>query len=351
MSAPASPVDDTVLDFHGVNRSSLGQLGTIPLELLEEVTRYCTLHALISLGFVNRFATLLVSSSSPYTLLATHVPALLTTLLHTDTAFYFTTQEVYDVLCSPSCCVCGFYGQYMYMPECVRCCERCLRQSPRFWPITATTIEKAYGITLKALRETDIPIIKSLRGTRINDRNEEVRMTRGIFYMSERSAWEVAVRWHGREDVLERYVNRRPMSKQLHEARLNGWDWLIPDEEHASRFRATAYLPYFNSSTGTVERGLSCRGCRARARRLPSTITYNASSVAHHRETLRLVGRAYTRKHFLQHVQKCEPCGELLRIKGWKQPDQVPPMHGTYPSGVRETFVNSMDRRRSCRGT
>ena len=329
ISASAAPPDEAPLDFKNLRRESLGQLGTLPLELLQEVTRYCTLHALISLGFVNRFATLLVSSSHPYTLIAAHTPKLLATLLQTDTAFYYTAAQVWDVVCSPMCCVCGSYGQYLYMPECVRCCERCLRRSPRFWPITPYTMEKAYGMSEPMLRRAGVPIIKSLPGERITENKVSVDWRVSFHYMSERAAWEEAVRWHGREDVLMRYVNRRPLAKQLHETRLYGIDWYINEEEHESRYRATTNLPYFDQATKTIERGICCKGCKETVRRLYNSNVHSIYWSDSDREAVKMSGRAYTRKSFLEHIRKCPESIASLKSRGKKLPEDDANTGGT----------------------
>ncbi|KAH7902836.1 hypothetical protein BJ138DRAFT_1021464, partial [Hygrophoropsis aurantiaca] len=141
---------------------TLGAPDIFPIEILSEILRGSVLTTVLAVRSLNRRARLIVDDSIPFKYLALNTAAALRILVQTNAANYFTLGHIYDVLCTPSCSLCGLYAGFVWLPSYMRCCVQYLLKAPKLMPMTATDAKAAYGLSEKML--TGIPIIATIPG-------------------------------------------------------------------------------------------------------------------------------------------------------------------------------------------
>lgn len=147
----------------------------------------------------------IIDSTTPFRLLAEYAPDGLRTLNHTGAALYFTVAQIFQVTCTRACIVCGKHGTYLYMPECVRCCQYCLNKTQKLMPISKTDVELAFGLTDKTLRVQNVPVIIGLPRNYTFDQTSAARKR---YLVSQRLAREAAIAVHGGGDGLAEFIGR-----------------------------------------------------------------------------------------------------------------------------------------------
>src|SRR6266542_2755050 len=112
-------------------------------------------------SLLNRQARTIVHTSLPYKHLLRHVPRALVALMRTGGSHF--TDEVFRTFCSPACCICGNFGAFLWIPECIRCCFTCMRKAPELMPMGKSQAKAVFGLTKRALAK--VPIMITLPGT------------------------------------------------------------------------------------------------------------------------------------------------------------------------------------------
>jgi hypothetical protein len=152
------------IDHTSSNPSLFGSgLDLLPIELLSVVLQFSDLHTLqvSTLRLVNRRTKTVVEEFIPYKLIIIHAPFLLDVLTRTGVASHFTAVQVFDALCSDSCVICGRFGEFMWIPDCIRCCIPCVQASREL--MTKRDAKAAFGLSGKAISK--VPIVHTLPGT------------------------------------------------------------------------------------------------------------------------------------------------------------------------------------------
>jgi hypothetical protein len=143
--------------------ATLGDLDALPIELLNAILRYSDLRAVSMLRMLNRRARVIVDASLPYKHILLCAPHVVTALARTGVASHFPVDEVFHALSTPACHICGKFGMFLWIPECMRCCFACLREAPRLMPMGERDAKAAFGLTKSALAR--VPIMVTLPGT------------------------------------------------------------------------------------------------------------------------------------------------------------------------------------------
>ena len=117
-----------------VFKAAIGDLDLLPLELLNKVLRCSDLHAMSTLRLLNRRARVVVDSSYPYNLTLLHAPQVIPALVKTGIVSHFSVDDIFCALSTPSCGVCGKFGTYLWIPECIRCCSSVCKRPPSLCP-------------------------------------------------------------------------------------------------------------------------------------------------------------------------------------------------------------------------
>lgn len=310
-------------------RGSLGRLSNLPVELLNEIVRFCTLRSVINFGYVCRHAWRIVEESYPYKLLVSAAPELVATLIQTDAALYYTVDDIFNVLRTPSCCICGNFGGFLYLPDCKRCCMRCLRFSGRLYPMTLPMAKDIFGLTKSQLKRAGVPLVRSLPGKRTvyaPSGGTSTGVSRKRFtFISESAARQIAERHHGGAEGLQAYITARPSdartsykSRRAMTEQEDGRDIYLPSQyhpkaDHISRFLAATHLPHLSACSPNlvVERGLSCKGCQIAHTKM-CWETHLGYWGVKEREIDARRERLYTRAQFLVHLETCEEAKAIL---------------------------------------
>ncbi|KIJ36927.1 hypothetical protein M422DRAFT_33978 [Sphaerobolus stellatus SS14] len=72
-------------------------------------------------------------------------------------------MQVFDTFCSGVCFVCGKFGAFLWIPECIRCCIPCVREPHELPHMSEWDAKVAFGLTPNTLSK--FPIVKYLTRT------------------------------------------------------------------------------------------------------------------------------------------------------------------------------------------
>jgi len=217
-----------------------------------------------------------------------HGKAAFISISRTGLSRNITMGEIRLALTSHKCDFCEAYGPLLFLPTCTRTCHECLRTSPRMSMIGTEEILPFYtrfgtykghgnrSHLLKSLRKSSMAVMK------VRDHLRPTKMVSDVRCVSVDDLF-----WFQEELGLE---TTDPMR------------FLFDKEWLQYRSAACISFPYLNTSTGVLEKGLSCRGCQEyfherSMEALAAGTTYGAVA---NRDT------CYSHKGFEEHFQKCE---------------------------------------------
>ena len=224
------------VDFHQPTMfATLMDLDAFSIDLINEILQYSDLSTISMFSLLNRQARIIAYESLPYKHLLLHAPHAPVALIRTGVGSHFIVQEVFHVLCSPDCRICGNFGAFLWMPACIRCCFVCLRKTPELLPMSESHAKAVFGLTKKALAK--VPIVVTIPGNYGSPR-KEYRMRRRLLSV---------------ERALQVTTTTRSGARTRNAARL----------DDVTRFMVTIPFPYFDlTSHGTTQIGRACRGCK-----------------------------------------------------------------------------------------
>ena len=279
---------------------TLGDLNALPIELLNEILRYSDLYTNFMFSLLNRQARTIVHASFPYKHLWRHAPRALVALIRTG-ASHFTVDEVFQTFCSPSCHICGNFGSFLWIPECIRCCFVCLRKAPKLMPMGESRARAVFGLTKKSLAK--VPIVTTLPGT-YSPFNKYYKMRR--HFLSRASALQVATMTHGGKQGLAKHME----SKMSHaEATFERRHAPTGTVDHITRFMVTIPFPYFDPISRTTHIGLACKGCkRVFESEKALTLTEEKYDALGDRRD-----RTYNEMGFFEHLEHCREAQRLWK--------------------------------------
>ncbi|KDR80367.1 hypothetical protein GALMADRAFT_117099 [Galerina marginata CBS 339.88] len=260
---------------------TVGGLDALPNEVFEEVLRYADLRSVCILRSVTRHVRRIIDASSPYKHITRHAPGLITAFRRTRVASHFSVDQVFRVLCTPSCHVCGEFGSFLWIPECIRCCFLCLREAPELMPMTEVDAKAAFGLTKTGLAK--VPVMVTLPGN-YTVSGTTVKKRRHL--VSREKARQVAIVVHEAFDS---------------KGRLN------ITVDHITRFMSMVVLPYFDPSSQATHVGLACRGCQFALENAPEVSSHEFDKLAHQRD------RMYTEDGIVKHFEVCSGAHTLWR--------------------------------------
>jgi len=297
-------------DPHSTTCATLGDLDPVPLELLNEILRRSDLRAVSNFRSLNRRARTVVESSFPYKLLLRNAPHVVAALEKTGIASHFSVDDAFHALSTPSCNVCGKFGTYLWIPECIRCCFFCVREAPELMPMSEPDARAAFGLTKSALK--GVPIMATLPGL-YTDQQRPYRRKR--HFLSRERARQAAVDIHGGEEGLVRYVNHgTSKAKVAYDRRVAARDATaavqgIPNrtKNDPTRFMTVVPFPYFDPSSRITHIGLSCQGCKFVIGR-PRLQSDQRAATFHSRGD-----QPYTMEGIFEHFKSCSDARRLWR--------------------------------------
>lgn len=249
--------------------TNLGHLELLPLELFNLVLQMSDLSAISSMRSVNKRTRAIVDDSIPYKYILRYAPHLIGALLKTQVACYFTADHIFHILCISLCSVCGRFGAFMWIPECIRCCIPCLREAPELMPMSEGDAKALFGLSSKGLAR--VPTVVTVPGS--------YTLTSTLYrkrfrLVSEPLARRSAILAHGGEAQLDHYIRNgaskskaachKHISARATRSSYDSKGRLNNTVDDVRRFMVTVHLPYLDLAARTTHVGLSCKGCQVK---------------------------------------------------------------------------------------
>ena len=162
-SSIRSPIGSNIADLQ-----PLGQLDSLPLEVLQYVLQQLDLHTLTLMQSLNQRSKLLVNSLPQYRDVVAHAPNALRAMLSTGLASFFSKDVLCSTFRSRECFLCGSFGPLLYLLACRRCCWLCLAEASDALPVSREFAIHSFGLPRSAVLQ--LPCMRSLPGQYILDR-------------------------------------------------------------------------------------------------------------------------------------------------------------------------------------
>ncbi|KAK2784062.1 hypothetical protein FQN52_009332 [Onygenales sp. PD_12] len=143
---------------------SLGNLGTLPLELREEILMELDLDSIGKMRLLNTTSKILVDNLYAYKVLRQHAPDVLHVIHSMEMSPHLLIRQLFSEFCQPKCRVCDDFGPFIFVPTCTRCCWNCLsrRKQTRFQLVPPGEVALHTLLTRNALQS--LPRMKTLPG-------------------------------------------------------------------------------------------------------------------------------------------------------------------------------------------
>ncbi|KAF8861989.1 hypothetical protein BDZ45DRAFT_671533 [Acephala macrosclerotiorum] len=275
--------------------SDFGNLECFPLEIIDSILRMFDLQSLTNFRAVNWHARTLVDNITPYKAIIQHAPDVLRGLLSTQMAVHFTTEDIFEALCTQACFGCGQYGGFLDMFTAHRYCIICIADSEDLQCITAFSARQKFGLDTEAMRT--LPTLLSVPGRfsyhRKYHRNR-ISLVRTSSAVAAKMAQTKCANASSHASSLapapvrrsKRATARIPLPQTLQQ--------LDKREEVPFRYMAMVRIPFLDRESGRLDWGVRCRAC--------------LSGYRHHDETRGLLNwqTAFSAKGYLDHFQKCQ---------------------------------------------
>lgn len=148
-------------------RHLVGQLDSLPGELLDEILVSLDLQTLTTFRLVNNRAMSLVDSLHQYVTVLKHCPDVIRAVISIH-AESFSCQTLYDTLSTSRCHTCKSFGAYLYLITCRRVCYFCFTKHLDYFPVSAAQVNQ-YTSPERGQLET-LPRVLSLMGRYTGER-------------------------------------------------------------------------------------------------------------------------------------------------------------------------------------
>ncbi|KAE8355912.1 hypothetical protein BDV28DRAFT_128094 [Aspergillus coremiiformis] len=273
-------VRSSMLRTTGAPSVNLGRLECLPLEIIFEICLLLDLESLFRFRQVNRRAQQIISAVHGYRETITYALEVLCIVLRTKTAPYFTIYDLFKVLCTRDCLLCGSFGGFVFLPSLMRCCFSCIKED--CLPAIMSVADAKRLIKWSATRlPKSIPVFKTLPG---------------IYSMDETSQ-----------------KRRMQIVTKEHIARISRC--LINEEAQPTRqkkaavlrYMVTTALPHLDITSGDIQSGICCSGCQVALEEAMRTTGIEVSALG-------LRDKVYSRDSFLEHFRQCRKAQELFTL-------------------------------------
>jgi len=141
--------------------SSLGVLDRLPAELIEMVLDQLDVHSISKFARLSFRGYEFARAHTKYQTLVRLVPQTLLALgRHGNGPQLLQMHSVAKldaVLRSERCATCPYFGSYIFLPTCERCCWNCLVHNPAFYMVTVRDAQEYFG--LAAFQARKLPVV------------------------------------------------------------------------------------------------------------------------------------------------------------------------------------------------
>lgn len=261
--------------------TGLGSLDTLHLELLYEVFDLLDMRTLFRFRQVNLCALEFVTSTRVYQVIMNHALEAFCVCLQTQIAPWYTLRDLFKVLCTRDCVLCGAFGGFIFLPTFTRCCLSCVDKAPQLRALHLASALKTHIHSTATRVQRSVPVLRAMPG----------KYSMGGVFRKKRALILAEV------DVMRSPGARGQQCQSPHENL----------QVRLLRCMATTALPYFNKERGDSENGISCLGCQIPVAREMARMVYSASGSPDDGELLRILprDRVYSRDGFMEHFQEC----------------------------------------------
>ncbi|CRL27481.1 Cyclin-like F-box [Penicillium camemberti] len=254
--------------------STLGNLQSLPLEIIYKICYLLDIRSLFNFRHVSRRAQQIVRGTRGYELVITHALEALCVTVRTNIAPWFTLTDLFTVLCTRDCHLCGSFGGFLFLPLFTRCCFSCIRED-------SLPSILLYSIVKKRVKMSSVPTVKSLPGA---------------------YSMEEIVRKRRVQIAATEFVSRLSLYKEdeITQATPRGRALLC--------YMVTTSLPYLDTESGGIQNGICCGGCQiALERDLASSRVKSNACV--------LRDKVYSYDEFTQHFRECPDAQNLWKLR------------------------------------
>lgn len=283
--------------FHRTSTAAagLGILDRLPPELLHDIVLRLDMQTVFKVRQTNLRAREVVVSLMQYQMVVSHGLILFCALLRTPLAMHISLCDFYDALSTENCAICGRFAGFVFLLTWTRCCFQCLLSAPETRVQSLVSAQKEFQ--LKRAESSRLAMLRTLPGR--YSMGDHMRISR-IRIVSTHQA---------RKSVAGRARHPSPSAPAEVETGPN----------HIFRFMASCALPYYDSRTRRVERGMSCSGCQ---------LAFENGIIGYRGEAWASLARdmVYSQDGFLDHFRRCEQAQRLWKAsgEGKHRPSELP---------------------------
>ena len=126
---------------------TLGGLDVFPPELLSSILLHADLKTLTTFRRVSSHAKHEVDHLPAYRDMITMASDVFRVILATELAARLTGHEIWTELCASTCATCPFFGHYLCLPDCRRCCVSCFTTKAGHLDICPSNIDTMFTFT------------------------------------------------------------------------------------------------------------------------------------------------------------------------------------------------------------
>ncbi|KAI5465235.1 hypothetical protein BGZ63DRAFT_478851 [Mariannaea sp. PMI_226] len=258
--------------FHSNPSASLGDLGRLPSEILQEILIQTDLQSLLHFRISNGRALEFVDSIPKFKAITSYARNALQGIISIKTGSWITSRTLFEKLCTPDCEECGDFGAYLYLITCKRVCFLCLTQDKQYLPLRTRQASQKFGLEIETIKA--LPCMRVIPG--IYSPNE--KRAKSSVLVDYQSAQDAGISRYGSLITMHEYVAdveakrldayERALEAQLHRPntrRRQGPRATDSFDGHSGnpfRFVAIVRVPWLNrASKEMVEWGFHCVGC------------------------------------------------------------------------------------------
>lgn len=293
--------------------AKLGSLAVLPAELLTAVLLQLDLESALRFSHANNCAKSLLAGTREYRKVRELALQCLHAAFRTGVSSSLGVSALYAALVTKGCGLCGrrrAFARFFSLLTATQCCLPCLEEAPELAVLRLNSICKATGTSPGSVRRR-VPVLRSVPGsygwqeTRHTRKSDFVAQAHCSRFLGAHcpepqppcSAWT--------EPLIARGILSPSFS------------WAEPLLE---RYMAASIIPYLDVATGSVERGLSCKGCQvAWDDEIENETAERAELV------MTRVDWNYSREGFLEHFRECDEAQALWSAsKGGTVPFKEP---------------------------
>ncbi|KAI9741545.1 MAG: hypothetical protein M1818_004351 [Claussenomyces sp. TS43310] len=302
MITVADPVKTTTIVQKIPEFSSIGLLGSLPLELLHEILNSLDFLSLSYLARVSHGGRAAVKSLPAYRDLVKYASPALTALARTKLITFHSAACIHAALRSEDCVSCQQFAPSLFLPTCERCCFDCLQELSNFKVITSEQAGILFGVSPKDLCR--IPSMTNIPGTYYWETHEE----EGIRLFSWKQSKELGVAIHGSEEAMEEFAmqNMEKTPGALFHLEIDKFCGM-----------ASTFFPALRPEN-VLENGVWSLGCRRYLKQWCKTNDPDCDKRRFDAGVLPLEFyerselRARTLPQFIEHIRQCEKAEGLL---------------------------------------